>query len=85
MWFINENRQVFELPGGTQEKRARRLMTRPEPTIFGNCDWLELHCRQKAGKKKAVSQPSRVVAGRQQVFYPQLINILDAKQRTTCA
>jgi len=24
--------------GGGKEKRARRVVTRPEPTIYGNCD-----------------------------------------------
>ncbi|WP_287965587.1 hypothetical protein [Diaphorobacter sp.] len=38
MWFINEKRQVMEWPKCTQEKRARQRETRPEPTIFGNCD-----------------------------------------------
>jgi hypothetical protein len=29
---------VIELERRAKEKRARRLKTRPEPTIFGNCD-----------------------------------------------
>jgi hypothetical protein len=85
MWFINENRQMFELPGSTQEKRARRLVTRPEPTIFGNCDWLELHCRQKAVQKKTEPQSLRGVAGWQQEVYPQFINKPDLLERTSCA
>jgi hypothetical protein len=38
MWFINGKRQVIELKRQAQEKRARRVATRPEPTIIGNCD-----------------------------------------------
>jgi hypothetical protein len=38
MWFINGKRQVIELKRYAQEKRARRVATRPEPTIIGNCD-----------------------------------------------
>ncbi|HVL44137.1 MAG TPA: hypothetical protein VM407_04855 [Acidovorax sp.] len=38
MWFINGKRQVIELKQRAQEKRARRVATRPEPTIIGNCD-----------------------------------------------
>jgi hypothetical protein len=30
--------QVIELKEGGKEKRARRVVTRPEPTIFGNCE-----------------------------------------------
>jgi hypothetical protein len=33
MWFINGKRQTVEGGKGTQEKRARRVATRPEPTI----------------------------------------------------
>jgi len=29
---------VVELKRDGQEKRARRILTRPEPTIIGNCD-----------------------------------------------
>jgi hypothetical protein len=29
---------VLELKRRGKEKRARRLMTRPEPTIIGNCE-----------------------------------------------
>ncbi|WP_298437077.1 hypothetical protein [Ottowia sp.] len=38
MWFINGARQVFELSTATHEKRARPLETRPQPTIYGNCE-----------------------------------------------
>ena len=41
MWFIKEKLQVIELIGwnpARQEKRARQMVTRPEPTIYGNCD-----------------------------------------------
>jgi hypothetical protein len=30
--------QVFVDQGSGKEKRARLVVTRPEPTIFGNCD-----------------------------------------------
>jgi len=54
MWFINEKRQVIELKRRTQEKRARRVATRPEPTIIGNCDsWSFI-----VGKKPAEKSPS---------------------------
>jgi len=29
---------VVELKRSRQEKRARQILTRPEPTIFGNCE-----------------------------------------------
>jgi hypothetical protein len=29
---------VFVDPGSVKEKRARLVSTRPEPTIYGNCD-----------------------------------------------
>jgi hypothetical protein len=29
---------VFVDTGSEKEKRARLVMTRPEPTIYGNCD-----------------------------------------------
>jgi hypothetical protein len=38
MCFINGKRQVIELKRRGQEKRARRMATRPEPTIIGNCE-----------------------------------------------
>jgi hypothetical protein len=38
MCFIKDWLQVIEINGAPQEKRARPLETRPEPTIFGNCD-----------------------------------------------
>jgi hypothetical protein len=38
MCFINGKRQIIELKRHAQEKRARRMATRPEPTIIGNCD-----------------------------------------------
>ncbi|MBV7427605.1 MULTISPECIES: hypothetical protein [unclassified Acidovorax] len=51
MWFINGKRQVIELKRSTQEKRARRMATRPEPTIIGNCDsWSFIVGKKPAGK-----------------------------------
>jgi hypothetical protein len=38
MWFINEALQMVGDSGSPQEKRARHAVTRPEPTIYGNCD-----------------------------------------------
>ncbi|MFT4242724.1 MAG: hypothetical protein QM569_10615 [Acidovorax sp.] len=59
MWFINEKRQVIELKRRTQEKRARRVATRPEPTIFGNCDgWSFI-----VGKKPATNSLPDCIAG----------------------
>ncbi|MDH4465358.1 MAG: hypothetical protein QE290_15140 [Acidovorax sp.] len=57
MWFINGTRQVIELKWGAQEKRARRMATRPEPTIIGNCEsWSFI-----VGKKgESGSQSSRI-------------------------
>ncbi|MBU0746124.1 MAG: hypothetical protein KKB95_06050 [Gammaproteobacteria bacterium] len=57
MWFINEKRQVIELKQCAQEKRARRMATRPEPTIIGNCDsWVFI-----VGKKLARESPSNSI------------------------
>jgi hypothetical protein len=54
MWFINGKRQVIELKRRAQEKRARRVATRPEPTIIGNCDsWIFI-----VGKKRVESSPA---------------------------
>jgi hypothetical protein len=59
MWFINEKRQVIELKRSAQEKRARRMATRPEPTIIGNCDsWSFI-----VGKKPAGKSPSDCIQG----------------------
>jgi hypothetical protein len=49
MCFINRKRQIIELKRRGQEKRARRMATRPEPTIIGNCEgWSAI-----VGKKPA--------------------------------
>ncbi|RZJ61781.1 MAG: hypothetical protein EON49_04370 [Acidovorax sp.] len=59
MWFINEKRQVIELKRRAQEKRARRMATRPEPTIIGNCDsWNFI-----VGKKPAEKSPPDCISG----------------------
>jgi hypothetical protein len=50
MCFIKDWLQVVEFERAGKEKRARRVRTRPEPTIFGNCDsWSFI-----VGKKAAV-------------------------------
>jgi hypothetical protein len=38
MWFIKQSLKVFVDAGSEKEKRARLVVTRPEPTIIGNCD-----------------------------------------------
>jgi hypothetical protein len=44
---------VIELKREGQEKRARRVTARPEPTIFGNCEgWNFI-----VGKKKCLHSP----------------------------
>ncbi|CAN7499731.1 hypothetical protein LJR129_003455 [Acidovorax sp. LjRoot129] len=59
MWFINGKRQVIELKRSPQEKRARRMATRPEPTIIGNCDsWSFI-----VGKKPARKSPHECIEG----------------------
>ncbi|KAB2905219.1 MAG: hypothetical protein F9K35_02020 [Burkholderiaceae bacterium] len=59
MWFINEKRQVVELERRAQEKRARQMATRPEPTIYGNCDsWSFI-----VGKKPATGSPAYRLQG----------------------
>ncbi|WP_298209951.1 hypothetical protein [Acidovorax sp.] len=51
MLFINGKRQVIELKRRPQEKRARRVATRPEPTIIGNCDsWNFIVGKKAAGE-----------------------------------
>ncbi|MCE1192645.1 MAG: hypothetical protein LWW96_10885 [Acidovorax sp.] len=60
MWFINGKRQVIELKRSTQEKRARRMATRPEPTIIGNCDsWIFI-----VGKKPGPGSPPDSIQGK---------------------
>jgi hypothetical protein len=50
MCFINEWVQVVEFERCPKEKRARRVRTRPEPTIFGNCDSWNFIVGKKAGR-----------------------------------
>jgi hypothetical protein len=52
---------VIELKQRGKEKRARLVLTRPEPTIFGNCEgWKfivgkkQIQHRQKLFKKRAL-------------------------------
>ncbi|WP_440108010.1 hypothetical protein [Acidovorax sp. BL-A-41-H1] len=60
MWFINGTRQVIELKWGAQEKRARRMATRPEPTIIGNCEsWSFI-----VGKKGESGSQSRTISAK---------------------
>ena len=49
-------------------------MTRPEPTIIGNCDMLELHCRQKAPNVQPANHRLQVVATQQHTTYQHLIH-----------
>ncbi|NDP37384.1 MAG: hypothetical protein GZ093_01320 [Rhodoferax sp.] len=59
-----------------QEKRARQILTRPEPTIIGNCDsWNFI-----VGKKPEMDSPKTVTLGRCRAAtknYTQLINMVD--------
>jgi hypothetical protein len=68
---------VIELKRSGKEKRARRITTRPEPTIIGNCDMLELHCRQKAPHVQPTDDQLPLVAAWQQLFYQQFIHSLE--------
>jgi hypothetical protein len=65
---------VIELKREGQEKRARRVTTRPEPTIFWQLRKLELHCRQKGPDEKPQTLREAVVATQQHLFYQQLIH-----------
>jgi hypothetical protein len=65
---------VIELNRSGKEKRARRITTRPEPTIIGNCDVLELHCRQKAPNVQPSNRGMLLVARSQHQIYQQLIH-----------
>jgi len=46
---------VIELKQRAQEKRARRVATRPEPTIIGNCDSWSFIVGKKANWKSPPS------------------------------
>jgi hypothetical protein len=65
---------VIELKREGQEKRARRVTTRPEPTIFWQLRKLELHCRQKGLDGKPQTLGMVVVATQQHEFYTQVIH-----------
>ncbi|WP_271466397.1 hypothetical protein [Paracidovorax valerianellae] len=84
MWFIKGKRQVIELKRRAQEKRARQMVTRPEPTIIWQLRWLELHCRQKGRERKSGQQGSEGVASLQRAFYTQLIHKTPRMRGTTC-
>ena len=75
---------MIELIWFGQEKRARRIRTRPEPTIIGNCDWLGLHCRQKVWRAKPKKSLEGKVASQQQKLIHRLITILGISTCTTC-
>ncbi|WP_156382561.1 hypothetical protein [Acidovorax sp. Leaf160] len=79
MWFINEKRQVIELKRRAQEKRARQMATRPEPTIIGNCDsWIFI-----VGKKDFRESPPHLVRHALPVCNEELINSLLTAPTTT--
>ncbi|GKS75673.1 hypothetical protein AVME950_12275 [Acidovorax sp. SUPP950] len=84
MWFIKGKRQVIELKRSAQEKRARQMVTRPEPTIIWQLRWLELHCRQKGREGKSAREGSEGVAGLQRAFYTQLIHKTLSTSGITC-
>ncbi|MDF1484360.1 hypothetical protein PY257_04055 [Ramlibacter sp. H39-3-26] len=72
MWFINGKLQVIELKRRAQEKRARRVVTRPEPTIYGNCDsWSFI-----VGKKPGAYTPRHSSPGTLQHSNKKVINNL---------
>ena len=60
------------------------MRTRPEPTIIGNCDWLELHCRQKVWGAKSKKLLQGKVARQQQKVMHRLVTILRISSCTTC-
>jgi hypothetical protein len=64
---------VIDSKGAHKEKRARLKVTRPKPTIYGNCDsWNFI-----VGKKPGVQPEGHsnwAVAGGQQESYSQLFN-----------
>jgi hypothetical protein len=79
MWFINEKRQVIELKWRSQKKWARRMATRPEPTIIGNCDsWIFI-----VGKKPAEKSPPHCPQGKLPAYNKQNIHRLCTGVRIT--
>jgi hypothetical protein len=74
MCFINGKRQIIELKRRGQEKRARRMATRPEPTIIGNCEGWSFIVGKKPAPMTSPPPQARRVAAVQQAFYTQLIH-----------
>jgi hypothetical protein len=75
---------VIELKRRGQEKRARRVVTRPEPTIYGNCDsWSFI-----VGKKPGAYSPEMgnywSLQHRTKILVNNLSTILMNNSGTTC-
>jgi hypothetical protein len=65
---------VIELKERRKEKRARRKQTRPEPTIYGNCDSWSFIVGKKPRTYSPENRKNKVVAVQQHRIYTQLIN-----------
>jgi hypothetical protein len=65
---------MFEIDRTRPRKKGASWRTRPEPTIYGNCDVLELHCRQKAQGAHPQYRIRPGVAALQHKTYSQLIH-----------
>jgi hypothetical protein len=53
MWFIKEALQVVELKRTNKKKGHVSEVTRPEPTVFGNCESWNFIVGKKCEKHRA--------------------------------
>ncbi|MBK9575202.1 MAG: hypothetical protein IPO43_22215 [Rhodoferax sp.] len=75
---------MIELKRGSQEKRARRILTRPEPTIFGNCDSWNFIVGKKGTAYSPKTNNKAKLRGNNMKFIHSLLTIKAKEAWTTC-
>jgi hypothetical protein len=67
---------VIELKRRAQEKRARQMATRPEPTIIGNCDSWDFIVGKKDFRESPASGATQALPARNENFINSLFTDL---------
>jgi len=75
---------VIELKRGGKEKRARRVVTRPEPTIYGNCDSWDFIVGKKPSPYSPKNHRDLQLQRRNRKTINSLLTIRMHKFWTTC-